>query len=279
MLQVETVFRPQSIDEAVAMVGQEPEARFLFAGTDIVPQLRDKVPGLTKLIDLTGIKDLPNDIRFDGKELLIGGMATHRKIAQNADVQKYFPALAAACGGVGSAQIRARACIAGNLANASPACDSAPALLAADAVIQYQNADGKHEIPISEFFLSPRRIAIGRQAVITGIRIAIPEGGYKGGYYKVGGRTALTIAMASAAVLYSKETGYRVAYGSVGPKTLRGVCTEGVLNSGDYSADDLKNAVLNDISPIDDIRASGEYRKMICVNMLRKAVLFEGLGN
>lgn len=278
MLQVDKILIPNTIDEAVQMTKLEPDARLLFAGTDIVPQLRDHVPGLTKLIDLTKLADLPDEITFDGENLLIGGMATHKKIAADENVRKYLPALAEACGGVGSAQIRARACIAGNLANASPACDSAPALMAADAVILYQNVDGKCELPMSEFFLGPRRIGIGRSAVITGIRIPIPEGGYQGGYYKVGGRTALTIAMASAAVLYSKEAGYRVAYGSVGPKPMRGTNTEEYLNHGGRDVDLLEKAVLADISPIDDIRASGEYRKMICVNMLRKAVFFDGVG-
>ncbi len=271
-LDIEKIYVPKDLDEAVRMMQEDPEARLLFAGTDVVAQLRDHVPGLSRLIDLTKLADMPDQITFDGETLFIGGMCTHKQIASDELVNRYFPALAEASDGVGSAQIRARACIAGNLANASPACDTAPALLAAGAAVVYRNAEGEGEIPMADFFLGPRRIAIGRNAIITGLKIPVPEGGWKGHYYKVGGRTALTIAICSTAVIFSEKTGWQVAYGSVGPKTLRGVRTEEALNAGEPVSDEaLKEAVFADVTPIDDVRASAQYRKLVCANLVWQA--------
>ena len=269
---VKELYVAKSVQHALELKQAHPEARWLFAGTDVMPVLRDGVPVFSILIDLTRMKDLPNEIKFEQGCLTIGAMATHDKIANHPLVLEHFPALAQACRGVGSIQIRHRACIAGNMGNASPAADSVPPLIAAGAMVICQTLDGKSEIPADEFFLAPRKTKLPEGGMIVGIRIPIPEGGWCGSYEKVGGRNALTISIASVAVLHSVSTGYRVAYGSVGPKPLRGSHTEAVLNAGIGYGGALREGVNQDIHPIDDVRATEAYRKEVCSNLVWKAV-------
>ena len=269
---VKELYVAESIQHALELKKNHPEARWLFAGTDIMPVLRDNIPAFSVLIDLTKMNDLPNSIEYKQNCLYIGAMATHDKIANNPLVCQIFPALAQACRGVGSVQIRHRASIAGNMGNASPAADSVPPLVAAGAWVICQTLDGTTEIPAEELFLAPRKTKLPENGLITGIRIPIPAEGWKGSYEKVGGRNALTISIASVAVLHSSETGYRVAYGSVGPTPLRGKNTEAVLNSGIAYGGALNDAVNLDIHPIDDVRATEAYRKEVCSNLVWKAV-------
>ena len=269
---VKELYVADSVRHALELKQSHPEARWLFAGTDVMPLLRDGVPAFSVLIDLTKMQDIPNAIEYKQNCLYIGAMATHDKIANDPLVCELFPTLAQACRGVGSIQIRHRASIAGNLGNASPAADSAPPMVAAGAWVICQTLDGTTEISAEEFFLAPRKTKLPENGLITCIRIPIPEGGWKGSYEKVGGRNALTISIASVAVIHSTETGYRVAYGSVGPTPLRGKNSESLLNSDIIYDGALNEAVNLDIHPIDDVRATKEYRKEVCSNLVWKAV-------
>ena len=269
---VKELYVANSVQHALELKQGHPEARWLFAGTDVLPVLRDGIPAFSVLIDLTKMQDLPNKISYQDNVLCIGALATHDKIANDPIVCKLFPALAQACRGVGSIQIRHRASIAGNMGNASPAADSVPPLVATGAKIICKTLKGDVEIPAEEFFEGPRKTKLPEGGLITEIRIPIPEGGWSGSYEKVGGRNALTISIASVAVIHSTQTGYRVAYGSVGPKPLRGSNTEEVLNAGICYGGALNDAVNQDINPINDVRATQEYRKEVCCNLVWKAV-------
>jgi len=271
-MRIDDVYIADSLEKALSFKHDHPDYRWICGGTDVVPALRDGSPVYQKLIDINQLRPSLDYIRQDGGVLRIGALTEHKKIALNEVVRTVFPALAKACGSVGSAQIRVRASLAGNLANASPAADSAPALLAAEAVIQYQTAQGKGSIPIAEFFLGPRRISLPADGLITEIAIPVPKDGWKGDYYKVGARAALTIAIASAAVLYSEETGYRAAFGSVGPTVLPGPETKKVLDEGRTDRKSISEAVRKDVRPIDDVRASAEYRRLVCSNLVWMAV-------
>lgn len=266
MLNVNKYMVAKDLEEALQLKKQFPQARYLAGGTDILPLIRNGSGEFTCLIDLNRMSNRPDQVTIEKNALRLGGMVTHEMISTNAIIKQHFPTLAMACEQIGSKQIRTRGTLAGNLQNASPAADSAPPLVAAEAEIFYLTNEGIGEMPISEFYVGPGKTNLPGDAIITEIVIPLPESGWQGAYFKVGGREAMTIAIASAVILLSKETGYRVAFGSVSPTVVQARRTQAVLNSGLNSLDDLSQAIDEDICPINDVRATEKYRRLICSN-------------
>lgn len=267
MLKARQIVMARSIDEAFTFLQNENTIP-LAAGTDIVPALRDGVLSEISLVDLHHLKEL-SYIRYQNQCLHIGALTTHAEISRHPDVQGKIPMLAYACGLVGSAQIRNRATIGGNIGNASPAADSVPVLVAAGTQVVFQTKSEKQTMLLSEFLVAPRKTKLPRSGIITQIIIPVPEGGWQGGYYKVGGRTSLTIAIVSCALLYNEKSGYRVAYGSMSPSIKRLPQIEQfLLENKNISQKELQKIVKESLSPISDIRAGSDYRLAVAANLL-----------
>ncbi len=266
MLPVNKITTCFTMKEALEALAADDNSMILAAGTDLVPMLRDEKLTDASLVDIKPIKDLDYIIYADGM-LRIGSMTTHQNIAVNELVKQYLPALAESCKQVGSIQIRHRATIGGNICHASPAADTLPVLIAANACVVYRTDKLRKTILLESIYQGPGKHTIPQNAILEEVCIILPEGGYQGNFYKVGGRSALTISIASVAVLKGDD-GYHVAYGSMGPTVKRVPLIEKYLGSLEViDREKLRSVVGTCLFPISDIRASKEYRIEVASNL------------
>ena len=266
LLSVDKIYTCETIAQALEYLTLDEAAMPLAAGTDLVPMLRDGAVKNARLVDLHNIREL-DYIRYEDGLLRIGAMTTLQEIAGNELVRKYIPALSHACSQIGSAQIRRRATIGGNICHASPAADTLPVLIAAEACAVMRSSEYRKTILLESFFTGFKTTRLSRGVLLEEVTILVPEGGWRGNFYKVGGRNALTISIASVAVLRG-DRGICTAYGSMSPcvKRIRAV-EEYLDNNPEAEQDSLRRLVGECLSPITDIRASKEYRLEVASNL------------
>jgi carbon-monoxide dehydrogenase medium subunit len=204
-------------------------------------------------------------------------------VAEHAAVQQHYGALVTAANWVGSLQTRHRGTVVGNLCNASPAADTAPALLSYDALVIMVGPDGQREMPLETFFQGPGRTALGPAEIVTALRLP-PAPGRQGWGYARRTRTVIDIALVSACVVIQASNGVcgdvRVSLGAVGPTPLRATQAEAVLRGQQPSAALLAQAsrvAAEESRPISDVRCSAEYRKDM-VEVLSKRCLESALS-
>lgn len=256
------------------MLAECPTAVPLAGGTDLVVQLRDgrRRPG--PVLDLSPL-DL-GGVRPRRGGLEIGASTTMDAIARDPSIRRDYPGLAAAASQVGAWPIQCRATLAGNLANASPAADTAPPLLVAGAVLEVASARGDRLIPIREFFLGPGRTALDPGELIVAVFLPPVPAGVVERFTKVGPRREQVISMVSlAARAMTGSDGrlrcIRLALGAVAPTPVRARTTERFLEGRRPDAASRREAaavVQNDIAPIDDVRAPARYRRIAAAVLL-----------
>lgn len=244
--------------------------------TDLMPQVRDGKYRDISLLDLRLLKKELSGICLKDGALHIGAMTRHDDIACDPLVLEYIPPLATACGQIGSAQVRKRGTIGGNILNASPAADSVPALVAADASVVLVSYNGTRQCKLTALLRGPGRTDIAKNEIMTEIVIPVANGPWTGSFFKVGPRNALTISVADAVVLHNDTDGYRIACGSVAATVVRALETEKLFNQGQpISKQAMEKALSQDIHPIDDVRASGHYRSSVLRNLLHNFYTYE----
>jgi len=209
------------------------------------------------LLDLWSLDELKG-VRRTSDMLEIGAAEPYTGIIASPEVQLHLPALAAAAHTIGAAQIQNRGTLGGNLANASPAGDTLPVLLAYDAVV----VTDRRSIAIDEFFTGYRKTALQSDELITAVRFPL---GRQVTFRKVGTRAAQAISKIVMAVSRSPA---RIAIGSVAEVPLRARRAEAALERGDV--DGAIAAVAEDIRPIDDVRSTAVYRRTVTQNVLRE---------
>lgn len=222
------ICNPENINELITALNQAtPNSRILAGGTDIIISLHERRINPDLIIDLSGIKEL-NYIKQENEFMIIGALTTFTEIKENHLVLKYFPCLAEAAAQVGSVQIRNRATIGGNIANASPAGDSLPVLSMLNAKISVINPLGFiKEYSIDEILLAPRKTNLSYNEAIVSIKIPIPQPSFRSAFVKLGTRTAVTIAMINMAlgINYDEQrkkiTDASLVLGAISPKALR----------------------------------------------------------
>jgi CO/xanthine dehydrogenase FAD-binding subunit len=210
--------------------------------------------------------------------MTLGALTTFSEIREHAALGRRFPALAAAAAEVGGRQIQNRATVAGNIANASPAGDSLPALMALDAVVHVRSVRGPRAIPFGALYQGYRDLALAADELITAVEIPWAPPRSVQFFRKVGTRRAQSISkVVFAGVLRVGRDGrvdhVRLAWGSVAPVTLLSGRTEEVLLGAKPShvATTLaRDALMEDIAPIDDIRSDREYRLAVAGNVLEQ---------
>jgi CO/xanthine dehydrogenase FAD-binding subunit len=281
-LPVRAVMRPATLAEALALLSREPDAQPLAGGTDLVVQLRDGRRHVSTLVDL-GALDLAQISMTDGS-LVLGAATPMEALAAHPLVRKHVPALACAAAQVGAWPIQCRATLGGNLANASPAADTAPALLIADAEVVLASVAGERRLPLQRFFLAPGRTALatGELIVAVAIPLAPPAPGLRRheSFTKVGPRREQIIAVASlAARLDVARSGEiadaRVALGSVAPTPVRAAETERSLlgrRLDEAVRREAARVLQRNIAPIDDVRAPARYRRIATAVLLDRAL-------
>ncbi len=273
--------RPEALAEAEAILATHgPDARVLAGGTDLVIRLRDGTarPGI--VVDIKRIPELRPSIREEAGVLVISAGTVMTDIAADERVRRWFPALAEGAAVVGSVQIRNRATLAGNVCNASPAADTAPALLVYGARVVAQGQGGTRRIPIDAFFVRSGVTTLARGELVTAIELRLPAGPMGAVHVRRTRRRGHDLASVTLCCGVDGSGVTRLAYGSVGPRPVLFVDESGVL--ADPAAPDEARApiferMFADASPSPrSLRASPEYRlamlRVLGTRALRTAI-------
>ena len=287
---------PRSHIEASALlIDDNGSVRPFMGGTDLLIRMRGGFVRPERVIDLKGLPGM-RDIR-PGEQgwLIIGAACTMNQVALHAHVQQSYDLLAQACNSVASYQLRNRATVGGNICNASPAADTAPALYCLGAVVELFGPSGARRVPVAEFFLGPGKTALRPGEFLTAIHLPPAPAGARGVFSKLGRTKLGDVSLVSAAVLVDfgfRISGFgfaeartirspqsairnvRIALGAVGPTPLRAPEAEAAL-AEDASPEGVRRAA--DLAaaaakPIDDIRASAAYRRAMVAVLVRRGI-------
>ena len=274
--------RPSSPQEVTKLLlKSKGDARLFMGGTDVFVRMRDGFFAPKYLID---VKRLPGmtDIKFTKRAgLSIGAGVDMNTIARHPAVIEDYPLLVQAIESVASYQLRTRATMGGNLANASPASDTAPAALVLGANLVLHGRRGERIVPISEFFLGPGKNAIKPGEFLLRIEIPPMPKGAAGTYLKLGRNAHGDLAIVGVAVLGYPDKkaksgfSFRIALASVAPKPIRVPNAEAILSASPITPDVIQStadAAMDTAKPIDDVRASARYRKAMVRALTRRAI-------
>lgn len=276
------VVRPRSLDEALGLLKEnhDGEVRPFAGGTDLIPKLKGRLVGTPKcLLDLKTIPDL-DYIREDGEGgLSIGALASISSVAGSPLVRGRFFMLAQAAGSIASNQIQHRGTIAGNICNAVPSADSAPALLCLNARVSCVSHRGTRSVPIREFFTGPNRTVLASDELLREIQIPGAAEKARGVYIKLSPRSRMDLAVVGVALMVAPEKGIlkdvRIGLGAVAPTPIRSDKGEALLEGRSLSEELLAKAARaasEEARPIDDHRASAEYRKMMVEVLVKRGL-------
>lgn len=277
-----TYHAPGTMSECLNMLRDNPGAKLLAGGTDLMVKIRDKLIQPDAVIDIKNLDELRGIWMDDRGNIRIGALATHTGISESKLILKKYPFLARACRWVGSTQIRNRGTIGGNISNGSPAAETLPSLYILNAKVCLRNDTGKRVLPISDFFCGPQKTCAYRDEIVTSIRIPAIKGKYKGSYRRQGRRNVVSIAMVNAAAMWREDdstlTGKRfsIALGSVAPTVIRAKNAEEFLNGADSCNNEVieeaSMIALKDASPIDDIRTTSDYRNNLVYVLVKRCL-------
>ena len=245
------VLTPRSLEEALRLEAERPEAVPIQGGTDVMVALNFDALRPETILNLNEVPELRGFSRQNGT-LRLGAGLTYTELLQE-PLAGALPALAEASRTVGSPQIRNRGTIGGNLGTASPAGDALPPLLVEGAVLEVASARGSRRVPLEEFLVGPKRNALAEDELI--VAVEVEPSGQPQTFMKVGPRNAMVIAVCSLALVADRERGeLRAAYGSSGPVV-------GLVTAPLDEADGFAERVAAAASPIDDVRGTAAYRR------------------
>ena len=245
------VLTPRTLDEALALKAEHPDAVPIQGGTDLMVALNFDHSRPETVLNLAEVAELRGWHREDDGRLRLGAGLTCTEI-EHGPLREALPALAEAARTVGSPQIRNRATIGGNLGTASPAGDAIPPLLVADGEVELASVRGARRLPLGDFLVGPKRNALDPDELIVAVRVT--SGGPET-FMKVGPRNAMVIAVCSLAVVADRERGeVRASFGSAGP-------VAGLVTCPLEEATELPDRVAAAASPIDDVRGTAAYRR------------------
>ena len=274
------VVSPRRLSEAYAILAATDPAtptRPLAGGTDLLVALTGELgEPPANVLDLWAI-DALRGIDVDGGTLTLGALTTYREIRESVACREHVPALVEAGATIGAAQIQQRGTLGGNIANASPAGDTLPVLLAADASIVIGSARGEREVAAADFWTAYRQTALAHDELVVRVRIPLAKD-REMRFRKVGTRRAQSISKVMLAVAWrggEPWTGVRVALGSVAATPIRASATEAVLEGASptpETADRAAETLANELAPIDDVRSTAGYRRVVAARILHRVV-------
>ena len=271
---------PRTIDEACALLAENPEGNAVFAGgTDVLVNLRGGGFEPRRLVSLHRIDEL-HDIGYsETAGLRIGAMVTVNRVARNVVVQEHYPGIVDAALCLAADQVRNQATVAGNLSMAVPSADMAPILLAHGALLRVASPDGVRRVQLAEFFTGPRETVLGRTDVVVAIEVPAPAEGSGDANQRQGGRVSLSLPIASAAAVVTMDAEVcrraAVALGAVAPIPLLAAGVGESLAGRKLSVEMLEEAgelAAAAARPIDDLRATRAYRIELVKVLTRRAL-------
>ena len=260
---------------------KSPDIKIMMGGTDLFIQIRDRDSGPGTLLDVKGLPGM-QDISFDQKAgLLIGAAATLNRLSQDEFVQHEYPVICQSADTVGNYQLRNRATLGGNICNASPSADMAPAMLIYDAEVVLESPRGERRLPIGGFWTGPGKTALEKDEYLKAIHLPIPPQGAVGEYLKLGRSKMGDLAVVGVAVLgYLDQKApagmrFKIGINSTAPTPYRIPDVEDTLAEHPISDDALSRAAeaaMAISAPIEDVRASALYQKKMVRNLTYKAL-------
>ncbi len=270
-------FAPDSLGEALEILERYPEAQALAGGTDLLVQAKERNRPIQALVSLRRIPEL-KALTQDGS-LSIGAMQTAGKVSTDPRLCRNFTALALGAGLIGSVQIRNMATVGGNLCNASPSADTAPALLALRAQAVIASAQGERTLPLEDFFQGPGKTILQPGELLVRLELPTPQERSGSFYLRHTPRAWMDLAFVGAAAavqLGEKDEilSVRIALGAVAPTPMRAFRAEERL-AGCQPAETLlaeaARLAAGETRPIDDLRASADYRRAAALTLTRRA--------
>jgi CO/xanthine dehydrogenase FAD-binding subunit len=245
------VLTPRSLEEALELKSERPDAVPIEGGTDVMVELNFDQARPATILNLNEVRELKGWSRDDGT-LRLGAGLTYTE-AMQAPLCDELPALAEASRTVGSPQIRNRGTIGGNLGTASPAGDALPPLLVESAEVELASRRGVRRIALRDFLVGPKRNALEAGELI--LAVVVRPSGARQTFMKIGPRNAMVIAVCSLALAADRERGeLRASFGSAGP-------VPGLVVAPLDERDGFAEQVVETASPIDDVRGTAAYRR------------------
>jgi len=271
--------RPKSLNEALqALVEWGERGRPLAGGTDLLVRLRQGATAPAALIDIGALNEL-RGWTMRGEYVVVGALTTHAQIEGDSRLEHLAPALPAACREIGSAQIRNRGTLGGNLVNASPAGDTLPALYVLEAEIGLLSAGGLRWVPIEQFFTGPGQTVRRPDELLAWARFRAGTAGERAFFNKIGQRRAVRIAKASAAGRVLLADGVveqcRIALGAVAPTVIRARAAEEYLRGKPLSPTTIRQTAdlaAAAVAPITDIRSTQSYRRHVTAVLVARGL-------
>ena len=277
------VVSPRDLAEAYAALAGapgDPPARPVAGATDLMVALNGELgEPPARVVDLWGL-DALRGITIDGGAVALGALTTYTEIRRSPLCREHLPGLVEAAATIGAAQIQNRGTLGGNAANASPAGDTLPVLLALDAEFVLGSARGERVVPAAEFWPAYRRTALAPDELI--LRIQVPFApGREVRFRKVGTRRAQSISKVVMALAWrdgaddAEWRSVRLALGSVAATPIRAAATESVLEGRPptpETADLAAETLAGELHPIDDVRSTAEYRRVVAARVLHRLI-------
>jgi len=268
---------PRTLAQAFAILATGSH-RPIAGGTDVMVQITGEIgPAPERMIDLWRLEEL-RGIGIDADAITLGALTTYSEIRRSAICREHVPALVEAAATIGAAQIQNRGTLGGNVANASPAGDTLPVLLASDAVIVVGGARGERTIPVTEFWVAYRKTALAPDELVLRVRIPLAVG-REVRFRKIGTRRAQAISKVVMALAWRDGprgwSDVRLALGSVADRPIRAAKTEGALEGRPptvETADRAAETLAAEITPIDDVRSTADYRRVVAARVLHRLV-------
>lgn len=268
-------FKPESLEEAINLAAKYGDkGRALAGGTDLVVKINDEIEFPDAVIDLKGIKELKR-LELKDDRLFIGPLVTFSELIDSPVVRDKFPLLVEASKTVASGAVRNSATLVGNICSAVPSLDSGTPLLVYQAEVLVKGTDEERIIPIGEWFTGPKKNALKPGEIVIGVTIPEIAGRQGGCYVKLGRYRGEDLAQAGVGILALEGNEYRVAFCAVGPVAARAGKIEEIIQGKDLTdslIEEAKKLVPEEISPITDIRATGEYRMHMAGIMLERGL-------
>lgn len=267
--------RPGSLDEALAILREQPDARALSGGTDLIVGLHKGAVRPSHVVDLKAVPELGGGVsQLDGwvrvaASTVITDLVGHSLVAAR------FPALVEAALVVGSIQIRNRATLAGNVCNASPAADTVPPLLVHGAELEVVGGAGRRRLPVDGFLLGPGRTALAPGELITAVWLPLPGRPMGTAFGRMTRRRGVDLATVNLACSVDADGVTTFAYGAVGPRAFTARDESGILaNPGTDPdrRDGLLRRLAAPASPITNVRATREYRQDMLLVLSRRTL-------
>lgn len=282
MYDIKALYEAQSVEDAIKLRIEHPDAQILAGGSDVLVQIREGKRAGKELISIYMLDELRGVTLDDDGAIRIGSLTSFSHITHNEIVKKYINVLGQAVDMVGSPQIRNIGTIGGNTCNGVTSADSASTLFALDALIELTGSSGKRIVPIADFYIWAGEVDIKPDEIQTAI--IIPKKNYEnyhGHYIKYAMRNALDITTTGCSVnvkLSADKKTYedvRIAYGVAGPIPMRAKTAEEFIKGKEVSeqtAKEFSQQVLNDVKPRDSWRASKAFRQHLATELAYRAL-------